>query len=228
VTSLSYGRRWRLRKRSAVPAEHVEAFAELAYYAAQRGEWDGPVSLAISEGRELEYARGRGSSCVELIDACAYAAGCRDDVINRIEHHGRGPQTGLRWFGPKPGGRREDCALHSGARLWRPSLAQLEAPAILCFDYLSQLAHVAVFLGLLPDGRALTADYGQPGGRLHMCRVDSALPYRPLKLRGRFVDAAINVSSLTFVARPLTVGEWCASRGLPVEPWTPAEYILDR
>lgn len=194
-----------------------KAIVELAHYCAEHGFLGGPVEQAVVEGRKYGQLGQSGSSCVELVDCCAFAAGHRSAAINRDEHRGRRPQTDLGWFVPP--------YRHDGSRIWQPRLEQIRPGDFLCYDYTGS-AHACVYLGLDDEGRALTADYGQPGGRIYHCIAREAGGC--ITLRGRRLDAAIDVDSLSFPEPALAVSEWCAAHGLDVEPWTPAEYLAQQ
>jgi hypothetical protein len=191
------------------------AIVELANHCAEHGDPKGGVAAAVTEGREQgAYANGPGTSCVELVDCVAFATGHRSAAINRDEHLGRRPQTDLGWFAPP--------YKHEGHRIWRPRLEQLRPGDFLCYDYTGS-AHACVFVGVDEAERAITADYGQPGGRIRRCEVREAGGV--LTFRGRSVDAAIDVDTLDYPEPALTVGEWLEAHGLEVEPWTPFEYL---
>jgi hypothetical protein len=196
------------------------AIVELAYYVVTdgRGAFGSPVQQAVVEGRQYQPGQP-GTSCVELPDCVMFAAGCRADCINRDEHHGRHIQRDLGWYlhGSK----------HDGEVIDSPRLDQLRPGDLIGYDF-DRSAHAAIFLGRDGDHVVLTADYGQwhGGGRLYRCSVGQVGPY--LTLRGRYVWAAVNVDTLSYEAPALTVGQWCREHGLEVEPWMPAEYLVEQ
>jgi hypothetical protein len=191
------------------------AAVELAYFLASEGQPPlGPVAMAVTEGREAAYDRGPGSSCVELVDCVMYAVGCRDEAINRDEHRGRHSQRDLGWY--LPGSQ------HSGRIITHPSAEQLNPGDPIGYDF-HRGGHAAIFLGWLPSGRVLTADYGQPGGRIYSCFSDDH--YSCLTLRGRVLDASVDLDSLECPGQALTVGEWLESHGMDVRPWVPYELV---
>ncbi|OFV81977.1 MAG: hypothetical protein A2Y78_00135 [Acidobacteria bacterium RBG_13_68_16] len=189
------------------------AIVELAYYLADHGVYTDPVARAVVEGRD--YTRGPGTSCVELLDCVAFAAGCRAPNINRTEHRGRRPQRDLGWFLHGSG--------HGGRIRTFPRLSDLQPGDFIGYDF-DRGGHAAIYLGA-EDGVALTADYGQAkgGGRLYSCPIVEGAR---LRLRGRAVWAAVDVDTLTYTAPAQTVAEWCATHGLPDPgPTLPAEYL---
>lgn len=191
------------------------AIVELAHYCAAHGELGGPVEQAVVEGRAYGQG-GPGSSCVELVDCCAFAAGCRAEAINRDENRGRHMQTDLGWF--LPGSK------HSGSIIHKPhSIEQLKPGDFLGYDF-DRGGHTCIYLGQTPDWRALTADAGQPGIRLYECSIGDARGM--LTLRGRAVWAAVDVDTLVYPVPALAVADWCKAHGLPDPgPVTPAEYL---
>jgi len=191
-----------------------------AHLATQGGDPLGPHSLAVTEGRIKGYqkCKPRSSSCGDLLHCVAFAAGYRGRAMNRDEHTGWISGVNLsRWFAPP----------RDHARIWKPRLDDLKPGDFLCYDYTTGAAHGAVFLGsgLTEDGDrvALTADYGQPGGKLHTCRVLQC--ETSLALRGRVVSCAVSLDALAFEAAPETVLGWLGRHGLPLEPFCPIEYL---
>jgi len=194
------------------------AIVELAHYVTSegRGTFGHPVQQAVVEGRQYPPDQP-GTSCVELPDCVAFAAGCRADCINRDEHHGRRVQRDLGWYlhGSK----------HDGTILDRPTLLQLRPGDFLGYDF-DRGGHAAVYLGQLADGRVLTADFGQyhGGGKLYECSVNVYGGF--LALRGRRVWAAVSTGTLSFPGPTLTVAEWCAAHALlDPGPVLPADYL---
>jgi hypothetical protein len=194
---------------------------ELGYYLTSdgRGAFGHPVQQAVVEGRQYPPSQP-GTSCVELPDCIAFAAGCRAEHILRDEHRGF-PSTGrpdLGWFY----GERK----HTVPRL--PKLEQLRPGDFIGYDF-DRGGHIAVYLGQTPDGRALTADFGQwhGGGRQFECSVDSVGDF--LMLRGRRVWASVDADTIVYTASALAVADWCSAHGLPDPgPVDPAEYIAQQ
>jgi hypothetical protein len=171
---------------------------ELAHYAAEHGERGGLVNLAVTEGRDS----GRYSSCGDLIHACAYACGCRSDWINRKEFHGWEVGVNLSRIVSIVGKRN-------------PTIHDFLPGDFGLYDGASPGAHVFVYLTRLPDGRILTADYGQPGGALRKCEVTD----EGRRFRGRLVTRRVSLADIAWTVRPLLVGPWLALHGVPVAEW---------
>jgi hypothetical protein len=193
------------------------AIVELAYYCAEHGDPAGPVAAAVTEGREQRvYAHGPGSSCVELADCVAFAAGCRAKSILRDEHLGF-PAEGrpdLGWF----------YGAHDWSVEWYPRFEQLKPGDFLGYDF-DRGGHICIYCGQDENGLAVTADYGQPGGKVHYCPVGSGVR---VTLRGRQLFAAVDADTIVFTEPALTVAEWCQAHGLDAQPWQPAEYIAQQ
>lgn len=199
------------------------AIVELAHYVTTdgRGAFGHPVQQAVVEGRQYipkgEPGGSSGTSCVELPDCVAFAAGCRAQHILRDEHRGF-PADGrpdLGWFY----GKRE----HTVVR--QPRLEQLKPGDFIGYDF-DRGGHIAVYLGRTPDGSALTADYGQwhGGGRTYGCSVDRVGGF--LVLRGRRVWASVDADTIVYTGPALAVADWCAEHGLPDPgPVDPVEYL---
>lgn len=194
---------------------------ELAAHLAANGEDPlGPFAHAVTEGRGRGYValKPPSTSCGDLLHCVAFAAGYRGPAMNRAECRGWTPGVNLsRWFVPPL----------THARLWKPRLADLQPGDFLCYDYTTPRAHGAVFLGAgtTPAGLrvALTADFGQPGGKLYTCPVQDGAT--SLLLRGRLVSCAVSLDALAYEADPETVAGWLERHGLPVEPVCPLEYL---
>ena len=202
-------------------ADRQRRIVELAYHIAKEGQPPtGPVAMAVTEGREQsQYAHGWGSSCVELADCVMFAAGCRAECINRDEHLGRRTQTDLGWY--LKGSKHDGKIIHS------PKKSDLSPGDLLGYDFYRKEhgrgAHAAIFLCWLTDGRALTADYGQPGGRVYKCKITQV--GKRLISRGRMLDGVVKTNTLSFPGPCLTVGEWLEFHGLPMTPWVPYGLI---
>lgn len=192
------------------------AVAELAYYlAGNGGDKFGPISLAVTEGRIRTYEAltPRSTSCGDLLHCVAFAAGCRSDAINRAEHCGWVPGVNLsRWFVPPATGR-----------IWKPKREQFQIGDFGCYDYTTPRAHGFVFLGWEGEN-AVTADFGQPGGKLYKAQVRE-IP-GGVAFRGRAVDCIVSLDAVRFDRPAQSVAEWCAARKLPDPgPWMPYEYL---
>lgn len=183
---------------------------ELAYYLAINGaDTFGAIHVAVTERRIYQYVKQRSTSCGDLLHCVAYAIGCRSPAVNRAEYKGWKPSVNLsRWFVPP--------LPHD--RIWRPRLDQIRPGDFLCYDYTSRKAHGLIYLGMTVDGRARTADFGQPGGRLFLCDVAGGNG-APLRFRGRQVDCAVPLRSVATEAPALTVGEWLAAHEIDPAPW---------
>lgn len=171
---------------------------ELAHYAAERGARGSLVNRAITEGRDV----GKYSSCGDLVHACAYACGCRSDWINRKEFHGWEVGVNLSRI-VSAGGKRN------------PTIHDFLPGDFGIYDGFQPNAHVFVYLTRLPDGRILTADYGQPGGALRACVVSDD----GRRFRARLVTRRVSLSEIAWAAPPLLVGPWLALHGVPVAEW---------
>ena len=193
------------------------AVVELAHHLADHGrDPAGAIHLALTEGRAPGYARIGSTSCGDLLHAVAFAAGCRAPTINRDEHTGWRPGVNLsRWFVPPL----------PHPRLWLPGLEDFRPGDFGIYDYTTTRAHGFVFLGTDGAGRAITADFGQPGGKIYQCNVSPSRINGAVHFRGRRVDALVSLDGLSFTAPPETVGEWLTRHGLPVIPWVPYEYL---
>lgn len=195
------------------------AVVELAHYTAANGaDHLGSIHLALTEGRAKWYAHSSSTSCGDLLQACLYAAGCREDWVNREEHEGWRSGQNLSFFVPPFRGRDQ---------IDYPHLGELEPGDLGIYDYDDPTrTHGWVYLGVDEHGRAITADFGQPGGKIYHCDV-GLVPWsrRTTTFRGRPVDRIIQLSSIAFDAEPETVGEWCARHDLEVLPWHPMEHF---
>jgi len=194
------------------------AIVELAAYCAEHGDPAGLVAAAVTEGREqLVYAHGPGSSCVELADCVAFAAGCRAPSILRDEHHGF-PHAGrpdLGWF----------YGVHDWTVVWGPRAEQLHPGDFLGYDF-DRGGHICVYLGREGE-HYVTADYGQPGGRVYKCLAREVRGR--LTLRGRAVWAAVDADTIVYTEPAQTVHQWCLTHGLDDPgPWAPAQYIAEQ
>lgn len=191
---------------------------ELAHYTASNGADElGEIHMAVTEGRAKWYKNSPSTSCGDLVQACLYAAGCRESWVNREEHEGWRSGQNLSLFVPLFRGR---------SAIDRPRIDQLQPGDLGIYDYdYPTRTHGWVYLGLDDRGRAITADFGQPGGRIYHCEVGELSWSRILTLRGRPVDRVIPLDSVTFTEPAETVVEWCARYGLQVLPWQPLEHM---
>lgn len=195
---------------------------ELAAYLATHGsDPRGAISQVVTEGRIDWYLAHRSTSCGDLLHCVAEAAGYRGAALNRASWCGWTPGMNLsRWFiAPRHAilvhPRLED--LHPGDFLLEDAHRRNARG-----DYLS---HVCVYLGRGESDEgsiALTADFGQPGGRIYECQVrgDS-----PITLRGRTLDLAVSLDDLEWTEEPLSVAGFCRAHGLEPQPWVPLEYL---
>lgn len=152
---------------------------DLALHAVDRKGRDvgDPVHEEVTQGRTKnnEIRRRRGSkevpysSCGDLAHWMLYHLGCRDPLlVNREE-----PQDGLRWvIGANVSRIRFSphfilCSNHPDAR---PSHGDI----LLVVGAAAGSEHVSVLVSDMTDEYWVTADYGQPYGRLRDCDVSVA------------------------------------------------------
>jgi len=188
---------------------------ELAYHLARHGEDPlSPASLAVTEGRIRWYQEIGSTSCGDLLHCVAEACGYRGVALNRGDSW-ESEVNLSRWFVPP--------FAHGGTRIWRPTIDQIKPGDFLCLDYESPRAHGCVLIANNTDW-ITTADFGQPGGHVY---ADQRV-YRDRKslvFRGRRIDCAIDVDTLPWAEAAMTVFDFCAEHNVPLEPYTPLEYL---
>jgi hypothetical protein len=195
---------------------------ELAAYLATHGsDPHGAISQVVTERRIEWYLAHHSTSCGDLLHCVAEACGYRGPALNRASARGWAPGKNLsRWF-------LEELV----PVLVHPRLEDLHPGDFLLEDAHKRnangvwLSHAAIYLGRGASDAgpiALTADFGQPGGRIYDCQVrgDS-----PLTLRGRTLDLAVSLDDLEWTEEPLSVPAFCAAHGLTPQPWVPLEYL---
>lgn len=176
---------------------------ELAYFAAEHGARGSRVNELVTEGRDV----GRYSSCGDLAQCVLYVGGHRGPAINRAEF--RGWKTGAN--------------ISALWKLWERNAAgrfvtdigRLLPGDLLLLDGNGPSAHVCVAITMRDDRtELLTADYGQPGGKLHRCPI-TRMKSGGVQIRGRRWTHHISLASVVWSAPALTVGEWAIARQAP-------------
>lgn len=199
---------------------HRRCACELGHYLAYHGKDQfGAIHMAVTEGRARDYEKWGSTSCGDLLHTINYAMGCRmmAPFVNREEHDGW--ESGENLYVFIPPFHKKLRRLHS------PKITDLKLGDQIVYDYDDpRKTHGAIFGGITHGGKALTFDFGQPGGKVYECEIVEK--WGTTYLRGRPLDFAIDLDSYELTEPAETVLEWCTRNELPFKPDMPLQYMV--
>lgn len=192
---------------------------ELAAFAAEHGCRGSVANRLVTEGRDVKSY----SSCGDLVHACLYACGCRGSWINRVEHGGwkSGVNLSRLWHL----WQRDDAGRFIARLAW------LLPGDFILLDGDTPRAHVCVVVSVSDDRtRMVTADYGQPGGKLLRDLPINVTAAGTTIIRGRRWTHHASLSDVPWAEPAQTVGDWALARGAPelADLWHRDGLVADR
>ena len=160
--------------------------------------WD-PVWLASTDMLEGQATRGgRVSTCAVFVNRVLKDCGCAESWVFE------------RWIAGSPMRRWP-----SSRDTKDPGIDQLKPGDVLIWNLGTGLDHTGFFLGQVADGIVLTAEGGQPGGRVKRRSLGSP-------------DIALSLDRLRWLqGEAPTVGTWLESYRLPLGQCRAEDFLPD-